>query len=186
VTITVAQGVTIASFAANPTTINAGQSSTLSWTTQGANTAFISGVGPVQTNGSVQVSPAATTTYTLTVTGPGGVIVTKQATVTVNSATGPGTPPTIVIAGGPHIFTKQSQIVLDASGTTNAGGGKLTFQWSGPANLTITNGNTATPSLTPGFYSDYTVTLTVTNSQGVSSTATVLVSFLPPDSTRIP
>lgn len=177
VTITVNSGPTIASFTANPATIDLGQSSTLTWTTQGANTAFINGVGPVATNGSTQVSPKVTTTYVLTVTGQGGAVVTKQATVTVNG--GSGQPPVIQIAGGPHIFTKQSQIVLDASASSNPGGGALKFQWSGPANANLVNATTAMPTLIPTFFGDFPVTLTVTNGQGLSSTATILVTFLP-------
>ena len=182
VTITVNSGPTIASFTANPATIDAGQSSTLTWSTQGANTAFINGVGPVATNGSTQVAPKVTTTYVLTVTGQGGAVITKQATVTVNG--GSGQPPVIQIIGGPHIFTKQSQIVLDAAGTTNPGGGTLKFQWSAPANAMLTNATSPAPTLIPSFYGDFTVTLTVTNSQGISSTATILVTFLKPDSSR--
>jgi len=45
-------------------------------------------VGKVTPRGSRQVNPKATTTYTLTVTGPNNTVVTKEVTVTV-----PGTTP---------------------------------------------------------------------------------------------
>ncbi|MGD0202129.1 MAG: OmpA family protein, partial [Bryobacteraceae bacterium] len=67
VTVTVNPAPTITSFVANPATINARQSSTLTWVSQNGTRAYIdNGVGPVAASGSVQVSPAATTTYTLT------------------------------------------------------------------------------------------------------------------------
>lgn len=182
-TVTVSQGVAIGSFAANPSTINAGQSSTLSWTTTGATSASISGIGTVPVNGSTQVSPAQTTTYTLTVTGAGGATVTRDVTVTVNTAAGA---PVAVIAGGPDIYTKLSQYTLDASGSTNPGGGTLTFQWSAPPEVYIVNANTARPTILPPLLGTYVMSVTVTNSRGESSTASVRVTFLPPDSPKLP
>jgi phospholipase C len=76
------------SFIANPTSITAGQSSMLSWTTTNASSVTISnGIGSKPVNGSVSVSPTATTTYTLTATGAGGTT-TAQATVVVSSGSG--------------------------------------------------------------------------------------------------
>src|SRR5215469_3853328 len=74
-----------AELSASPATITAGQSSTLSWTTSNATSAQIdNGVGSVNLpNGSTMVSPAKTTTYTLTASNSGGTV-TAQATVTVN------------------------------------------------------------------------------------------------------
>jgi RHS repeat-associated protein len=75
---------TVSSFSANPTTINFGESSTLSWSLKNAASALIDqGVGSVNpSGGSVDVSPATTTTYTLTASNPMGTG-TAQATVTV-------------------------------------------------------------------------------------------------------
>ncbi|MBW2604834.1 MAG: hypothetical protein JRE28_11050 [Deltaproteobacteria bacterium] len=57
----------------NPLSIAPGQSSTLTWTSSNAQSAFIdNGVGTVPVNGSTTVSPDHTTVYTLTVTGPTG------------------------------------------------------------------------------------------------------------------
>lgn len=74
-----------ATFSANPTSIAPGASSTLSWTSSNATSLTIdNGVGAVTPvgGGSVNVSPATTTTYTATISGPGGATV-RQATVTV-------------------------------------------------------------------------------------------------------
>jgi hypothetical protein len=71
----------ISSFAASPTTISSGSSSTLSWTVTGASYVIVSpGVGAVRGT-SVTVSPTANTTYTLYATNQYG---RTTATVTVN------------------------------------------------------------------------------------------------------
>ncbi|OGD70403.1 hypothetical protein A3I18_02770 [Candidatus Campbellbacteria bacterium RIFCSPLOWO2_02_FULL_35_11] len=70
---------------ANPTTINQGGNSTLSWTSINATSMSIDhNIGNVAINGSRPVSPTQTTTYRATVTGPGGVS-TCQTTVTVRT-----------------------------------------------------------------------------------------------------
>ena len=77
-----------ASLTASPETIDRGQSSTLTWQTTNATDVSIEGIGAVQANGSQQVSPTESTTYTLTAKGAGG---TQSATarVTVNAAPPP-------------------------------------------------------------------------------------------------
>jgi hypothetical protein len=74
---------TIASFSASPSTISAGQTATLSWTTVDAAWAYIDGIGYVVANGSIQVSPTTTTTYTLRA-GGNGPVEPQTVTVTVN------------------------------------------------------------------------------------------------------
>jgi len=72
-----------ASISANPSTINAGQSTQLTWTTENATDVSIEGVGKVQASGSQTVTPTDSTTYRLAASGPGG---TQEAStrVTVN------------------------------------------------------------------------------------------------------
>ena len=62
-------------FTANPQMLGEpGDAATLTWTTSWADSCRIEpGIGSVPVNGSVQVTPAVNTTYTLTATGPGGV-----------------------------------------------------------------------------------------------------------------
>ena len=76
---------TIASFAANPTSISAGQMVTLSWSESGATYNIISPtVGPIRgTSGNVIVQPAETTTYTFSATNDFGRA-TATVTVTVH------------------------------------------------------------------------------------------------------
>ena len=70
---------------ADPSTIYAGQSSTLTRTSTDAEQVSIdNGIGNVGPNGSLVVSPAQTSTYTITAAGPGGTA-TASVTITVNS-----------------------------------------------------------------------------------------------------
>ncbi len=86
-----------ATLSASPDTIQAGQSTTLTWTTQSATSASIDqGIGKVDVNGSKTVSPAGSTTYTLTATDAAGKTATATATVTV--ATPTPTPVPVVAA----------------------------------------------------------------------------------------
>src|SRR6185369_10638925 len=73
-----------ATLSASPSTIERGQSSTLSWTTTGATSVSIDqGIGDVSTSGSRSVSPSSSTTYTLTAKGEGGTTpATARITVT--------------------------------------------------------------------------------------------------------
>ena len=61
------------SLQASPTSINKGDSTTLSWTSTDATQLTISpDVGAVTAQGSTKVSPSDSTTYTITASGPGG------------------------------------------------------------------------------------------------------------------
>jgi peptidoglycan-associated lipoprotein len=82
-----------ASLSASPETVDKGQSTTLTWqTTNATDVSIDQGVGAVQANGSQQVSPTDSTTYTLSAKGAGGTQ-TATARVTVN-APPPPPPPT--------------------------------------------------------------------------------------------
>ena len=80
-------------FTASPTTINQGQSSTLSWSTTNATSCTASNgwTGTKATSGTLAVSPTATTTYALSCTGNGSV--SKSATVNVVVPTTPPSQP---------------------------------------------------------------------------------------------
>lgn len=79
-----------ATLSANPATIQSGQSSTLTWSTQGATDVTLQG-SKVDPNGSQSVSPTETTTYTLSASGAGGNQ-SAPATVTVIQPTPTPTP----------------------------------------------------------------------------------------------
>ncbi|MGA3016525.1 MAG: OmpA family protein [Bryobacteraceae bacterium] len=82
----------IAQFTAEPSSIQRGESSVLRWEVSGtvSSVAINQGVGTVQAAGNSRVSPASSTTYTLTATGPGG---TQTASATVSVVTPPPPPP---------------------------------------------------------------------------------------------
>jgi hypothetical protein len=83
-----------------PVEITAGQSAELSWTSSHADSATLDqGIGTVPVNGSISVSPSSTTTYTLTVSGPGGSRTASQ-TIAVRHL------PEIQISASPDIIQK--------------------------------------------------------------------------------
>lgn len=86
-----------ATLSADPTSIQPGQSATLTWSTENADDVTLDG-NKVNTSGSQSVSPTQTTTYHLTAKGPGG---SQDATAQVSVAqptptpTPAPTPPTL-------------------------------------------------------------------------------------------
>lgn len=73
-------------FTAEPGNVSAGQPASLRWSVRGGKISIAPGIGRVsQASGSRQVSPAATTTYTLTVSGPLRSA-TRSVRVTVETA----------------------------------------------------------------------------------------------------
>jgi len=73
----------VLNFSASPSTINQGESSTLTWSVSDADTVTITpGVGTVASSGSTSVSPVVTTDYTLIATNSAGSV-TATVTVTV-------------------------------------------------------------------------------------------------------
>jgi len=79
------------SFTAEPSTIERGQSSTLSWSISNATDMSIDhGVGAVQSQGQRQIFPRTSTSYLLTARGPGGM---DSRSVTVEVSAAPPPPP---------------------------------------------------------------------------------------------
>jgi hypothetical protein len=70
---------------ADASTIVQGQATTLSWTSDDAETLSMDqGIGVIELSGSLAVSPSETTTYTITASGPGGTV-TASFTLTVTA-----------------------------------------------------------------------------------------------------
>jgi peptidoglycan-associated lipoprotein len=79
------------SLQANPTSINKGDSTTLSWTSTDATQLTIApDVGAVTAQGSTKVTPSDSTTYTITASGPGG---SADSSVRVTVSQPPPPPP---------------------------------------------------------------------------------------------
>lgn len=70
---------------ANPSSIQSGQSSILSWNSNNATSCTLSQFGTVPTSGSRTVTPGSTTTYSITCTNNTGQSATDTATVSVNT-----------------------------------------------------------------------------------------------------
>lgn len=99
----------INSFTAEPSTIEKGQSSSLSWSISNATDMSIdNGIGAVQSRGQRQVFPTSSTTYTLTANGPGGSD-TRTVTVSVNTPPAPPPPPTGPRLSSAEMLQQQSQ-----------------------------------------------------------------------------
>jgi peptidoglycan-associated lipoprotein len=84
-----------ASLSVNPSSVQAGQSATLSWQTSNATDVSIDGIGAVQANGSQQVTPTDSTTYHLTAKGSGG---SQEATARITVTQAPPPPPPVATA----------------------------------------------------------------------------------------
>lgn len=84
-----------ANLTAEPSTVEKGQSVTLSWTSENATDLDLQpGVGKVEAKGSTTVMPQDSTTYTLDVKGPGGnYSATARVTVTLPPPPPPPPPP---------------------------------------------------------------------------------------------
>jgi hypothetical protein len=165
----------IISFAANPSTITAGQSSTLTWNVENADTVDITGLGEVPAQGSRAVSPTASATFVITARNGGGVV-QSNAPITVNPATNPGNPtpnPAPVIGG--------CQVSPDTL-TTAGGSATINYFSQNASSVTFSpavagaglNGPvTVNPTATT------TYTLTATGSENRTATCTVTVNVNP-------
>ncbi len=177
ITVTVGAGTpVISSFTATPPSINAGQSSTLEWSVQNADSVTISTLGTVPASGTRSVSPTATTVYTLTATNKSGST-TRTATVTVAAGSGG---PTIVFPSA-IVYTTLRDLRLDASGSFSAAGNNpLSFYWTVRGDkATIYDRTSSTPSVyLSGSPGNFVFDLTVTDSKGNSTTKTLIVRLI--------
>jgi len=159
----------IVTFSGNPTTLSSGQSSTLTWNVEGADTVEISGgIGTVPATGTRPVSPTANTNYTLTARNQYGTS-TANVALTVNAAGTSGapviggcqaTPNTLSTAGATatiNYFTQNANVVTFSPTVPGAG-------VNGPV--------TVTPTAT----TTYTLTARGTNNQTVTCSVVVTVT----------
>jgi hypothetical protein len=151
----------VTSFAVAPSTIRAGQQATLSWVTQNAAAVIIDqGVGTQALSGTATVSPATTTTYTLSAMSSAQ---TATSSVTVNVIT----TPSVVVSSFP---TAMIQAQGTGGATTsytlsNAGGAATQVTLSQDQNFfTQAPGSFA---LAPGASQVVTITGVAQNAAGV-------------------
>jgi len=163
ITTTAANKVQIAFFIANPSTIQAGQSSTLSWRVTNATTLNISGIGAVQAVGTSSVAPTVTTTYSLSASNANS---SDNATVTVVVN---GTTTKVV-----YCYASPATIIAGESST-------LYWQTNNATSVSVTpgignvglNGNVA---VTPTSTTNYTITASGANGITNSCNAAVTVT----------
>ncbi|MGA7914361.1 MAG: OmpA family protein [Candidatus Acidiferrales bacterium] len=157
--------------------INCGQSTNLEWqTTDAVDVSVDNGVGSVEGSGSKAVSPHATTTYTLTATGPGGKVTGTEA-VNVNTAV------TATLAANPtelHYLKMGDKVITDDSGTltwTTTNADSVNIDPIGKVDLNGSQAIKADPTKQDMGPVDETktYTLTATNVCGGSSTQTAAV-----------
>jgi peptidoglycan-associated lipoprotein len=99
----------IDSFTAEPASIERGQAATLRWAVSNAtNITIDQGLGTIPAQGSRQVFPGSTITYTLTATGANGASVTRAVTVDVIVPPAPPPPPPTK-PQGPDVITRLRQ-----------------------------------------------------------------------------
>jgi hypothetical protein len=160
----------VVTFTANPTTINQGQSSTLTWNVENATAVTISGLGTVAASGSQAVTPGQTTTYTLTATNANGQV-TSQQTVTVNPVINPGNNPVGLTActATPSTVTTANTPVTIAYKAANA----TSVSIPGIQNVTIAGPVTVTPTQT----TTYTITAAGANNTSATCSVTVTVNI---------
>ena len=158
-----------------------GTAVTITYSTTNASRVVIIGVssGSLPANGTYQVKPTATTTYTLAAYNDAGQSATTSVTVTVGSGNSGnnGPAPRVVIQGAPVIFTVIRDVVLDASASSDPNGGPLTFKWVSLDNKSaILDPTSPRPRVqVAALYGDYLFQVTVTNARGVSATGVVTV-----------
>jgi len=152
VTVNVDPAPAIASFVANPTTIEAGSSTSLTAVFSGGsgvinpgNITVVSGI-PAQITPTTTTTTTTTTTYTLTVTPPIGAAITQSVTVTVDPI------PTITsfVASPTNIATGSSS---NLTAVFTGGTGVIT-----PGNLSVTSG--VAVSVSPTATTTYILTVT--------------------------
>jgi hypothetical protein len=131
-----------ASLSANPTSINAGLSSTLSWSSTIATSCTSGNFAASGVSGSAVVRPSATTTYSITCSGNGGSA-TATTTVTVAAAPPPPPAPTASLSANPSSINagKSSTLSWSSINATSCTGGN--FNAAG-----ISGSAVVTPSVT--------------------------------------
>ena len=154
----------------SPGAIIRGQSSTLSWNTNYANSGTISvinySISPVS-SGSRTVSPTTTTTYNLTVYGNGGTQASNSTTVTVY------TPPTVSISVSPTTISSGQSATLQWNTSGDAGQAVISPS-IGVSNPPMSSSATVSPTSTT------TWTITVSGLGGTASDTATLTVLDPP------
>ena len=172
----------IISFTANPSTITVGQSSTLTWNVENAETVDISGIGTVAAQGSQPVSPNTTVTFVITARNRAGVA-QANAPITVNPA--PVQPP-------PTDPAPTLAACMASPATSAAPGNPVTISYTA-ANATavqfapaVAGATVAGPvTVSPTATTTYTITALGSGNRQATCSVTVTVTPAPEPPTAI-
>jgi len=176
---------TILSFTASPSSVTAGGSTTLNWTTLNATSASIAGFGAVPVSSSLVINTTGTGTITfnLTATNSAGSSY-ASTTISVGSISTPplpGSSPTATLNISPSSITSGGTAMLNWMTT---GASSIVID-NGVKSLTGVSGASGSVTVAPSFTTTYT--LTATNAYGSTSTTQVLVvAAAPPPSGSLP
>jgi phospholipase C len=161
----------ITQFSVDPTTISSGQVTTFTWATTNATSVTITpplplgdDSGPLMPNGSATVPIDATTTFTMTASGPGGDAKPKSTTVTV--------PFTLSFTASPSTITPGQTSTLSWN-VTNGTATSLVIDHGVCDPCTLPKD---TADVTPSVTTTYTATATASNGGVIKQSATVTVS----------
>ena len=149
-----------ATLTASPTSMAAGQTATLTWSSTNASSVTINqAIGSVAASGTRNVTPTATTTYTLTATNANGSA-NATATVTITART----TPTITWSAPASITSGTPLSTTQLNATTTVAG---TWRYTPPAGtvLPVGAGQTLSVTFTPtntASYNTATATVTIT------------------------
>jgi hypothetical protein len=179
ITVTVQQGQAprIIAFTANPNTITEGQSSTLTWNVENADSVDITGIGTVALQGSQAVSPNTTVTFVLTARNRFGAS-QASAPITVNPPDGPGPG-----NGGPGPAPTLAACVASPA-TSPSPGTPVQISYTA-ANATsvsfspAVSGATVSGPVTVSPTATTTYTITATGTENRTATCTVTVTVTP-------
>ena len=164
--VVVPRGPPTVSLSANPTSVTAGQSATVTWSSTNATSCAGTRGGLIALGGSVTATPAITTVYSVSCTGSGGA-----ATVSATVVVVPRGPPTVSLSANPTSITAgQSSTVTwsstNATSCTGTRGGLIALGGS----------VTATPAIT----TVYSVSCTGSGGAATVSATVVVVPRGPP------
>ena len=165
----------ITQFTAKPTAVSAGQTTTLTWATTNATSITITPTlpvgddsGPLPTSGSATVPISATTTFSITATGPGGTAGPQTLTVTVPLTVSLTASPGTITAGQSSTLTWQVTGGTPTAFTVTDGAGNSVCNPCSPAQGTAT--------VTPATTTTYTASATASDGSTISQSASVTVT----------
>ncbi len=139
-------------------------------TASGANTAVLS----------LSALQVGQYTYQLTVTDNNGA--SSSAQVKVRVAAAPNVLPVANAGADQTITSPANSVILNGSASYDPDGTIKSYNWvtvSGPGSITISNSNTATPSVTGLQVGQYIMELTVTDNSGAVAKSQVVITVLP-------